>query len=339
MLYKQSLTALFFLILFSFLSLPSQAKDLMPLTMCVFDFVGNDGPVHKEMKEYKIDAIRWGVDLSFKLYTDDRVASEEFKNGVCDMLNLPGIRAREYNDFTGSLNALGAIPTYDHLGMIIKSISSPKGAKLMRKGNYEVVGISPIGAVFLFVNDKRIHAPRDLSGKRITVLDNAPETAHIATKIGMTPVSSGIRNALQKFNNRAVDVTGAPALAYEPMEMYKGLEPNGGIINWPKLQITMQLIIRWEKVPEDFGQKSRDLMVEKYAAQVKEIEESEATIPDKYWINISQETKNKWNEFFRQSRITLREKGVYNARALTLFRKVRCKMDPNLAECTSKDKE
>jgi hypothetical protein len=75
--------------------IPSNNSELMPLTMCVFDFIGNDGPAHKAMKEYKIDAYRWGVDLSFKVYTDDRVASEEFKNGVCDMLNLPGIRARE----------------------------------------------------------------------------------------------------------------------------------------------------------------------------------------------------------------------------------------------------
>lgn len=323
----------------TFLATVTQSNELKPLTMCVFDFVGNDGPIHKEMKEYKIDAVRWGVDLSFKLYTDDRVASEEFKNGVCDMLNLPGIRAREYNDFTGSLNALGALPTYEHLGMAIKSISSPRGAKIMRKGDYEIVGIAPIGAVFLFVNDKNIHAPKDLSGKRITVLDNAPETAHIATRIGMTPVASGIRNALQKFNNRAVDVTGAPALAYEPMEMYKGLAPNGGIINWPKLQITMQLILRWKKVPEGFGQKSRDLMTNKYPAQIKKIVESEQTILKNYWINISQETKDKWNEFFRKSRIALREEGVYNRKALTLFRKIRCKMDASLAECTSKDKE
>ncbi|WP_231882990.1 putative solute-binding protein, partial [Oleiphilus sp. HI0132] len=181
--------------------------------------------------------------------------------------------------------------------------------------------------------------PKDLSGKRITVLDNAPETAHIATRIGMTPVASGIRNALQKFNNRAVDVTGAPALAYEPMEIYKGLAPNGGIINWPKLQITMQLILRWKKVPEGFGQKSRDLMTNKYPAQIKKIVESEQTILKNYWINISQETKDKWNEFFRKSRIALREEGVYNRKALTLFRKIRCKMDASLAECTSKDKE
>jgi len=332
------LTALFTAIVFSF---PAHAKaaDYLPLTMCVFDFVGNDGPIHKEMKEYKIDAFRWGVDLTFKVYTDDRVASEEFKNGVCDMLNLPGIRAREYNDFTGTINAIGALPTYEHLGMVIKSLSSKKAARVMRKGDYEVVGLAPIGAIFLFVNDKNIKSPDDMAGKRVTVLDNAPETGYLAERIGMTPVSSSIMNALQKFNNHAVDITGAPGLAYEPMEMYKGLEPNGGVINWPTLQITMQLIVRWDKVPEDFGQKSRELMANKYLAQIKKIEESEETIPEKYWINISDETKNTWNETFRESRIALRDRKVYNAKALTLFRKVRCKVDSALAECSAKDRE
>ncbi|TNC80977.1 MAG: hypothetical protein C9356_11565 [Oleiphilus sp.] len=339
MLYPGRLYVVVTLALLAFSSAPIHAASLIPLKMCVFDFVGHDGPVHKEMKEYKIDAIRWGVDLSFIIYTDDRVASEEFKNGVCDMLNLPGIRAREYNDFTGSINALGALPTYEHLGMVIKTLSHPGAAKLMRKGPYEVIGIAPIGAVFLFVNDRRIHAPKDLSGKRITVLDNAPETTYIAKRIGMTPVSSGIRNALQKFNNRAVDVTGAPALAYEPMEMYKGLEPDGGIISWPTLQITMQMLVRWQKVPEGFGQKSRDLMARKYANEIKDIEQSEATIPKEYWIDISSASRDSWNELFRGIRMSLREEKVYNTKALTLFRKVRCKIQPGLAECTSKNRE
>ncbi|KZZ32616.1 MULTISPECIES: putative solute-binding protein [unclassified Oleiphilus] len=317
----------------------SFASQLSPLTMCVFDFVGHDGPVHKRMKEFKIDATRWGVDLSFKVYTDDRVASEEFKNGVCDMLNLPGIRAREYNDFTGSINAVGAIPTYKHLGMIIKTLSSPKAGKLMRKGEYEVIGISPIGAIFLFVKDRDISVPSDLAGKKVTVLDNAPETGYLAEKIGLTPVSSSIMNALQKFNNHAVDITGAPGLAYEPMEMYKGLEPNGGIINWPSLQVTMQLIVRWKKIPDGFAQKTRTLLANKYLSDIKSIEQSEQTIPEKYWINISDQAKDEWNELFRESRLALRDRNVYNAKALTLFRKVRCKVDPNLAECTSKDKE
>ncbi len=321
------------------LSNPAAANSLQPLTMCVFDFIGHDGPIHKEMKEYKIDAVRWGVDLQFKVYTDDRVASEEFKNGVCDMLNLPGIRAREYNTFTGSINAVGALPTYDHLAIVVKSLSSPGASKLMRKGEYEIIGIGPIGAIFLFVNDKSIQNPEDMAGKRVTVLDNAPETEYLATRIGMTPVSSSIANALQKFNNKAVDITGAPGLAYEPMEMYKGLEPGGGIIKWPSLQITMQLIVRWEKIPEGFAQNSRELMASKYKDQIRKIVDSELTIPEKYWIEINDKTKDNWNELFRESRIALREKGVYDGKALTLFSKVRCKIDPALAECTSKDRE
>lgn len=317
----------------------AMAQDKMPLTMCVFDFVGNEGPVHKEMKEFQIDAFRWGVDLSFKVYNDDRVASEEFKNGVCDMLNLPGIRAREYNKFTGSINAVGALPTYDHLGTVIKSLSSPKASKLMRQGEYEIVGIGPIGAIFLFVNDKNVSAPKDMAGKRVTVLDNAPETEYLAERIGMTPVSSSIMNALQKFNNKAVDITGAPGLAYEPMELYKGLEPGGGIIRWPTLQVTMQMIVRWDKVPADFGQKSRTYWANKYPAQIKKIVESETTIPEKYWINISDQAKDSWNETFRESRIALRDRKVYDGKALTLFRKVRCKLDSSLAECTAKDRE
>ena len=333
------LRALSSLLLLLALSASATANTLQPLTMCVFDFVGHDGPIHKEMKEYKIDAVRWGVDLQFKVYTDDRVASEEFKNGVCDMLNLPGIRAREYNRFTGSINAVGALPTYEHLAIVIKSLSSPGAAQLMRNGEYEIIGIGPIGAIFLFVNDKAIQNPSDMAGKRVTVLDNAPETEYLATRIGMTPVSSSIANALQKFNNKAVDITGAPGLAYEPMEMYKGLEPGGGIIKWPSLQVTMQLIVRWEKVPEGFAQNSRELLASKYKDQIRKIEDSELTIPEKYWIEINDKTKDNWNELFRESRIALRDQGIYDGKALTLFRKVRCKIDPALAECTSKDRE
>lgn len=325
--------------LLAFVSASLHANQITPLTMCVFDFVGIGGPVHEEMKAYQIDAVRWGVDLSLKVYTDDRVASEEFKNGVCDMLNLPDIRAREYNDFAGSVSAVGALPTYKHLGMVIKTLSHPSAAEFMRSGDYEVIGIAPIGAVFMFVNNRQIHAPRDLAAKRITVLENAPATVYIAKQIGMTPVSSSIRNALQKFNNRVVDVTGAPALAYEPMEMYKGLEPDGGIINWPTLQVTMQLLVRWKKVPEGFGQQSRDLMASKYHQEIREIRQSEEGIPEKYWINISDEAKDEWNDFFRQARITLRGEGVYHPKALKLFARVRCKIDPHLAECTAKDQE
>ena len=44
----------------------------------------------------------------------------------------------------------------------------------MRQGDYEIVGISPIGALYGFVTDRSIDSPKKLAGKKITVLDNAP---------------------------------------------------------------------------------------------------------------------------------------------------------------------
>lgn len=320
---------------------PGAASNLKKITMCVFDFVGNDGPIHKTMKEFLPEYIRMGVDLDFKVYTDDRVASEEFKNGACDMLNLPDIRAREYNFFTGTIVAVGAIPTYEHLKIILASLLSDKAEKVLREGEYEVIGFSPIGGIFLYVNDKSIVTPKDMGGKRVTVLDNAPETEFMAKKLGMTPVSSSILNALQKFNNKAVDITGSPGIAFEPMELYKGLEPNGGIIQWPVVQVTMQLIVRWAKLPSpDFARKSRQMYFAKYEQEIKKIIETEERIPEKYKIHIDDKTKDEWNELFRESRIAMRDQGgIYDPKALTLFRKVRCQVDPKLAECSSSNKE
>ena len=90
-------------------------NQLTPITMCVFDIIGKNGPTHNIMNEYRVSAIKWGVELTFKSYTNDRIAAEDFNAGVCDMVNLPGIRARNYNHFTGSLNSIGAIPSYQHL--------------------------------------------------------------------------------------------------------------------------------------------------------------------------------------------------------------------------------
>ncbi len=321
-------------------SASAAANGLQTLTMCLFDFVGQDGPVHKTMKDMLPDFMRWGVNLEFNLFTDDRVASEVFKNDGCDMLNLPGLRAREYNRFTGSINAIGAIPTYEHLKMVLASLTSAKSARYMQSGDYEVIGISPIGAIFLYVNDRRIVKPLDMAGKRITVLENAPETAYLAKELGLTPVSSSILNALQKFNNKAVDITGSPGVAYEPLELYRGLEPDGGIIEWPTIQVTMQLLIRRDKLPNpEFAQNVRELIFSKYDYEIKKIVEAEERIPQKYRIKINDDAKNAWNDLFRKSRIALSQQGIYERKALTLFRAVRCRFDPVLAECSAQDRE
>jgi hypothetical protein len=44
-------------------------------------------------------------------------------------------------------------------------------------------------------------------------------------------VISDVSNFVAKFNNQ-VDMVGAPAYAYKPLEIYKGLGTNGAMFNF-----------------------------------------------------------------------------------------------------------
>ncbi len=307
--------------------------------MCVFDLLGANGPVFMQMKDYKTVALAWGVELELKPYTNERVAAEDFKSGLCDAVSLTGIRARQFNSFTGSLDAIGAIPSYDHLKTVIATISSKKAAKLMLAEPYEVAGIFPGGAAYMFVNDRSIDTVGELAGKRIAILDSDPAQVEMVSFVGASPVGSSIANMYSKFNNGSVDVTYGPAIVYEAMELYKGLEPNGGIIDFSLVQLTGQILIRKSEFPTGFGQLSREYALTQFDSVVQLIHKYESKIPKKLWITIPNADKAGYLEVFRQSRIRLRDKGIYNAKTLKLMRMVRCKKDSSLAECTAQDKE
>jgi len=310
-----------------------------PKKMCVFDLLGANGPSYTQMKDYKTVALAWGVELDLKPYTSERVAAEDFKAGLCDAVSFTGIRARQFNAFTGSLDAIGAMPSYEHLKSVISTISSKKAAKLMITDPYEVVGVFPGGAAYMFVNDRAIDTVGELAGKRIAILDSDPAQVEMVSFVGASPVGTSIANMFSKFNNGSVDVTYGPAIVYEAMELYKGLEPNGGVIDFSLVQLTIQIVVRQSEFPEGFGQQSREYALGQFDSVVALINKYESKIPKKLWITLPEVDKEGYLEVFRQSRLRLREKGIYNAKTLKLMRMVRCKKDPQQAECTAEDKE
>ncbi|MCK5355738.1 MAG: hypothetical protein KAJ63_11510 [Methyloprofundus sp.] len=291
------------------------------------------------MKDYKTAAIAWGVELELKPYTSERVAAEDFKAGLCDAVSFTGIRARQFNAFTGTLDAIGAMPSYEHLKSVITTISGKKAAKLMFSDPYEVVGIFPAGAGYMFVNDRSIDTVGELAGKRIAILDSDPAQVEMVNFIGGSPVGTSIANMYSKFNNGSVDITYGPAIVYEAMELYKGLEPKGGVIKFSLVQLTMQILIRKASFPEGYGQQSREFSLSQFDSAVTLIKKYENTIPAKLWIPIPEKDTTGYLEVFRQSRIRLRDKGIYNGKMLKLMRMLRCKKSPQLSECTAADKE
>lgn len=315
------------------------AAEPLPVKMCAFMFMGEGGPEHQALLDYQAAALEWGAKIQLKSYVNDKIVAEELKSGACDIANMPSLQARNFNKFTGTLDAPAAMPTYDHLRTVLQTLAKPSAAKYMQAGEFEVVGIQPAGAVFIFTNDNTMKRISDLAGKRMAVLDTMPEMRQLVVDLGMTPVSSTLTNIFQKFNNNAIDITGGPAIVYEMMELEKGLRPNGGILENPVLQGNIQLVARSAKLPEGFGQKSREFFVKNFDATLEFVRDAENKIPEDLWISLDDKGQEEYQTQTRQIRLSFRDQKVYDPKMLTLLRKIRCKKDPTLAECTDPNAE
>lgn len=315
------------------------AAEPVPLTMCAFMLMGEGGPEHQFLQDYQAAALNWGVKLTLKPYMNEKVAVEELKAGVCDITNLTSMQARSFNKFTGTLDAPAAIPSYKHFRMVLETLSKPSAEKYMQEGEFEIIGIQAAGAIYLFSNDRDVTTLSDLAGKRMAILDTAPEVRQLVVDLGMTPVSSTVTNIFQKFNNGAVDITGGPAIVYDMMELHKGLEPNGGVLAEPIMQGSMQFVGRTSKLPKEFGLKSRQYFVDNFDRSLNILRAAEENLPKKWWIPLPDERRDEFNSQTRKIRLAFRDQNVYDGRMLTLLRKIRCKMEPTLAECSAANAE
>ena len=89
------------------ISSTSQAKQ----EICVFDLLGKAGESYKMMEEWALAAKTWNTDVQLIAYQNEELADKDFKNGKCDAAYITTMRARQYNKFAGSIDALGGVPT------------------------------------------------------------------------------------------------------------------------------------------------------------------------------------------------------------------------------------
>ena len=314
----------------------TQAKTIEHRTLCVFDPMGAYGDTYGLIKEYAQKMKIEGVDFTLKAYTDESVAANDLIGPVCDAAVLTGTRARGFNRFTGTIEAMGALPTYQNLRVLLNILGNKKLSKYMKKDEFEVAGVYPVGAVFLFVNDKNINSVGKLAGKRLATMDYDNAANTMVTQIGAAPVSSHITNFGGKFNNGAVDVCYSPSLGYNAFELYKGLDPNGGIIRFPLAQMNAQIIVKRNRFPEEFGNTSRKLVISQLTKAFDIIDKKDQSIDEKWWIEIPADDKKNYLEMFRNVRITLEENDIYHKSMLKLMKKIRCKENPGSTECSMK---
>ncbi|MDP2228629.1 MAG: DUF6091 family protein, partial [Moraxellaceae bacterium] len=214
---------------------------------CIFDLMGSNGDVFSLARDYVLQARRVGINLTLRPYTDERVALEDFKAGQCDAVMMTNLRGRQLNKYVGSLDALGAVPTYQHARAVIELLMNPKSAPRMVSGQYEVVSLIPLGAVYPVVNDRNINTLAKAAGRKIAVFDWDVTQASLVKQIGGQPVSADITNFAGKFNNGQVDIIASPAVAFRPLELYRGIGSKGAIVNFPFMNINGIVVIRHDR--------------------------------------------------------------------------------------------
>lgn len=302
-------------------------------SICIYDPLGSSGPMFGLMKDYREFAIVEGVNITLHAYTDEKIASDDFKAEQCDGVVMTGARARPFSKFAATIEAIGAVPDDNIMRQVVQTISAPNAAKYMKTERYEVGGVIPAGAVYLFVNDRSIDTVEEMSGKRIATLDYDKPSIKMVNHVGAAVVPSNSANFSGKFNNGSVDIAYAPAIAYKPLEMYKGLGEKGGIMRYNLAYLDFQLVLHRERFDPEYGQKSRTYIAGQFDRAVKSIKAHTEEIEEHYWMDLSEADAKKYNEMLRQVRIQLRDEGVYDGKMLKLLKNLRCKDDPSAAEC------
>lgn len=331
-------------------AMQAEAKALMAplpkpvhMSFCVFDLEGNNGDIAGMARSIAKDAQAWNLMIDVKVYTDERVAAEDFKAGQCEGVAISTLRAKEFNHTIGSIDAPGNLPSYAALKELLTQLSAPAFATLGINGRYQVVGVVPIGAVYVMVNDRNINSLEKAAGKRVVVMDWDKTESEMISAIGAQPVPADLTNFAAKFNNGQADIIPAPVMAYKPLELYKGVGTRGGIIRFPLLQATGSILIRRDlmlpKIPDLDRRLAliRELGLRHLDDIIRIFTHAEDEIPAKVWINLKPDDAKRYAHMLREARLHLTQQGNYEPVMMSLLKRVRCKLNPEDAECAMFD--
>ena len=236
--------------------------------VCVFDLLGKAGESYKFLEEWALVSKKWGAQVQLISFQDEDLADKAFQNDKCDAVYMTSMRARTYNKFAGSIDALGGVPSNKIAQKAVEYVLDPRNTKRMtttlQGENYEVAGIGLIGSAYIFVKDRSLNTIEKAQGKKFAILHYDRAQRVMVERVGAVPVISDISNFIKKFNTGEVDVVAAPAYAYKPLEIEKGLGSKGAMLNFPVVNVTADLIVRPERFPAQFGEQSRQWFLQKF---------------------------------------------------------------------------
>jgi hypothetical protein len=323
--------------------LPAASHAAEP-RLCVFDMLGTAGDVYNASKDYAAAMQRVGVSLQLKVYTDERIAVDDFRTSQCDAILATAFRTRAFNAVTASTDAFGAAlivrdgrvdrqASNEVIRMASQVFAAPNARSLVVQGKYEMAGLIAVGSVYSLVKDRKVNTLDTLAARRMMALDQDKAQAYLIQKAGAQPVATDLGSFANKFKLGMVDMAAAPALAFKPLDLMQSLGSQGAVCTFPNLNMSFQLIVDRDKFPPGFADTSRKYWLRTFDEVLARINKAEADVPAQAWMELSADNTQRYANFLRDTRIELAELGVYNKPGLKVLKRIRCKVNPSDPEC------
>ena len=310
--------------------------EIPPRMTCVWDVLGKQGPIYTSTIDQALRMKHYGITMNVAAYTDEQEVVDKLKSGECDTSIMSGAQAKQFNDFTGSIEALGGIPSRKHMKYLMQVLASTHAHKKMRQGNYHIVGVIPIGVNYLFTHDgKKPTLKRTFKGKAAVVNSDVSQKA-LFDDFGMDVVQGQNTAAVAgAYNLGDADVVMAPLVGYNMFNLGTGLK-NGSIVDYPISQMTLQVVSRVDTIPPEVGQFLREDLFIKLNMLYREVEKNSREVPRNKMFKFSPREEKLLDSKITAIRQQVIAEGGYHKGMMKLQRKIRCKIDKARAECRKK---
>ena len=302
---------------------------------CVWDVLGTQGPIYSTTIDQQLRLRHYGISMNVMAFKKEQDVVDKLKSGECDTAIMSGAKAREFNDFTGSIEALGGLPTEKHMKLLLQVLSSPQAAKRMQQGNYAIAGIVPVGFNYLYSQEGEGKTPtlkRIMKGKA-SVLKEDPTHTALFNAYGVKTLNyATTAEAAGAFNLADSNLLMAPLIGYSMFGLGAGVK-NGVIVDYPLSQMTLQVVTRLDTIPAEVGQLLREDLFIKLNFMYREVEKNTRDVPMSKLKKLSARDEKAMTKQVASLREKLTKSGAYNPSMMKLQQKIRCKLDASLSEC------
>lgn len=315
------------------LSVTAAASWAEDQVWCAYDPIGSQGDITRRLNDIRLYAQQYQVKFKVVTYQKEQQAIQAFDDAKCSGLAASNFNTYRYNQFMGSTAGIGLIPNNRTAKSFLQLLNHPTIEKRLVSKNYEAVGMIPIGTAYMVLKNKNLSRVAQLRNQRIGVLPNNPPQQALVRSVGARPVYVDLSNAIVQFKQNKIDIVPAPVYGLLPYNLQKEFGPDTQVINFPLAYFGVNLIIKPQAYPANFGRKIRGWFVQNSQLLTNRATQWENHLPAYYWVDVSFYEKQSYDVMVAKIRNQYVLSGYYDAYFVQLMKRLRCMDDPRYFEC------